>query len=102
MVFSADEKSQIQALERTQPILPLRPGVPERQTHDYYRHETTTLYATLNAVTEAVIGDSNETHKGEDVIRFLGAHRPKDGHRKDPAHHRRQLLCPQDEADQRV
>ena len=45
MVLCVDEKSQIQALDRTQPILPLRPGVPARQTHDYERHGTTTLFA---------------------------------------------------------
>jgi hypothetical protein len=45
IVLSVDEKSQIQALDRTQPILPLHPGVPERQTHDYQRHGTTTLFA---------------------------------------------------------
>jgi transposase len=45
LVLSVDEKSQIQALDRTQPILPLRPGVPARQTHDYARHGTTTLFA---------------------------------------------------------
>ena len=71
IVFCVDEKSQIQALERTQPILPIRPGVPERQTHDYYRHGTTTLYAALDVMTGAVIGDCNETHKGEDFIAFL-------------------------------
>ena len=71
IVFSVDEKSQIQALERTQPILPLRAGVPERQTHDYYRHGTTTLYAALDVLTGKVIGDCNDTHKGEDFIAFL-------------------------------
>ena len=48
LVLSVDEKSQIQALDRTQPILPLRPGIPERQTHDYARLGTTTVFATLN------------------------------------------------------
>jgi transposase len=50
LVLSVDEKSQIQALERTQPILPLRPVLPERQTHDYERHGTTTLFAALNVL----------------------------------------------------
>lgn len=50
IVLCIDEKSQIQALERSQPILPLRPGGPERQTHDYYHHGTTTLFAALNVV----------------------------------------------------
>ena len=48
IVLCVDEKSQIQALERTQPLLPLRPGIPARQTHDYMRHGTTTLFAALN------------------------------------------------------
>src|ERR1044071_650093 len=48
VVFCADEKSQIQALDRTAPILPLRPGIPAQQTHDYIRHGTTTLFAALN------------------------------------------------------
>lgn len=59
LVLSVDEKSQIQALERTQPILPLRPGVPERQTHDYQRHGTTTLFAALNVLDGTVIGNVN-------------------------------------------
>src|SRR5262249_17259322 len=50
IVLSVDEKSQIQALDRTQPILPLRPGLPARQTHDYERHGTTTLFAALNVL----------------------------------------------------
>ena len=48
LVLSVDEKSQIQALDRTQPLLPLRPGIPARQTHDYKRHGTTTLFAALS------------------------------------------------------
>jgi hypothetical protein len=54
--FSVDEKSQIQALDRTQPILPMRPGVPERQTHDYTHHGTTTLFAALNVLSGEVLG----------------------------------------------
>ena len=57
VVLSVDEKSQIQALDRTQPILPLRPGLPERQTHDYQRHGTTTLFAALNVLEGTVIGE---------------------------------------------
>src|SRR5499433_1835641 len=55
IVLSVDEKSQIQALDRTQPILPLRPGLPARQTHDYERHGTTTLFAALNILEGQVI-----------------------------------------------
>ena len=54
VVVCVDEKSQCQALERTQPILPLRPGIPERQTHDYARHGVTCLFAALNAATGQV------------------------------------------------
>lgn len=71
IVFCVDEKSQIQALERSQPILPLLPGVPERQTHDYYRHGTTTLFAALNVASGKVIGDCRDGHKAEDYISFL-------------------------------
>src|SRR5437879_11100528 len=55
IVLSVDEKSQIQALDRTQPILPLRPGLPERQTHDYERHGTTTLFAALNVAAGKIL-----------------------------------------------
>ena len=55
-MLCVDEKSQIQALDRTQPILPMMPGVPERRTHDYSRHGTTTLFAALNIATGKVIG----------------------------------------------
>lgn len=71
VILCVDEKSQIQALERSQPILPLLPGVPERQTHDYYRHGTTTLFAALNVLSGKVIGDCKERHKAADYISFL-------------------------------
>jgi transposase len=71
IVLCIDEKSQIQALERSQPILPLLPGVPERQTHDYYRHGTTTLFAALNVISGKVIGDCRNQHKAADYISFL-------------------------------
>jgi len=71
IVFCVDEKSQIQALERTQPILPMRPGLPERQTHDYERHGTTTLFAALNAASGKVIGTCKQSHKAEDYVDFL-------------------------------
>ena len=51
VVLCVDEKAQIQALDRTQPVLPMRPGVPERRTHDYRRHGTTSLFAALNVAT---------------------------------------------------
>jgi transposase len=71
MVLSVDEKSQIQALDRTQPILPLRPGVPERQTHDYQRHGTTTLFAALNVLTGKVIGACKPRHRHGEFLEFL-------------------------------
>jgi transposase len=71
IVFCVDEKSQIQALERTQPLLPLRPGIPARQTHDYTRHGTTTLFAALNMLDGSVIGDCMPRHRHQEFIRFL-------------------------------
>jgi len=71
IVLCVDEKSQIQALERSQPILPLLPGVPERQTHDYYRHGTTTLFAALNILSGKVIGECRDKHTADDYIAFL-------------------------------
>jgi len=71
LVFCVDEKSQIQALERTQPLLPLRPGLPARQTHDYKRNGTTTLFAALNVLDGKVIGDCMPRHRHQEFIRFL-------------------------------
>jgi transposase len=71
LVLCVDEKSQIQALDRTQPLLPLRPGIPARQTHDYRRHGTTTLFAALNMLDGKVIGDCMPRHRHQEFIRFL-------------------------------
>lgn len=71
IVFCVDEKSQIQALECSQPILPILPGVPERQTHDYYRHGTTTLFAALNVASGKIIEECRDSHKAADYISFL-------------------------------
>jgi len=71
LVFSVDEKSQIQALDRTAPILPLRPGIPERQTHDYKRNGTTTLFAALNILNGKVIGECLPRHRSREFLRFL-------------------------------
>jgi transposase len=71
IVLSVDEKSQIQALDRTQPILPLRPGLPERQTHDYERHGTTTLFAALNVAAGKVIAQCQRRHRHQEFLRFL-------------------------------
>src|SRR6266481_942050 len=71
LVLCVDEKSQIQALERTAPILPLRPGLPERQTHDYKRHGTTTLFAAFNILNGKVISSCLPRHRSKEFIRFL-------------------------------
>jgi transposase len=71
IVLSVDEKSQIQALDRTQPVLPLRPGLPQRQTHDYKRHGTTTLFAALNVLEGTVIGECRPRHRHQEFLRFL-------------------------------
>ena len=71
LVLCVDEKSQIQALDRTAPILPLRPGLPERQTHDYKRHGTTTLFAAFNILNGNVIGSCLPRHRGKEFVKFL-------------------------------
>lgn len=71
LVLCVDEKSQIQALDRTAPILPLRPGLPERQTHDYQRHGTTTLFAAFNILYGKVIGKGLPRHRGREFVQFL-------------------------------
>ena len=71
LVFCFDEKSQIQALDRTRPILPLAPGVPARQTHDYIRHGTTTLFAALSMLDGTVIGECMPRHRHQEFIKFL-------------------------------
>jgi len=71
LVLCVDEKSQIQALDRTAPILPLRPGIPARQTHDYIRHGTTTLFAALNVLDGTVIGKCMPRHRHTEFIAFL-------------------------------
>jgi transposase len=71
LILCVDEKSQIQALDRTQPILPIRPGLPARQTHDYKRNGTTTLFAALNMLNGRVIGDCMPRHRHQEFIRFL-------------------------------
>src|SRR5215213_9751849 len=71
MVLCVDEKSQIQALDRTQPILPLAPGIPERRIHDYMRHGTTTLFAALDIATGEVIGEMHRRHRSSEFLQFL-------------------------------
>jgi transposase len=71
LVLCVDEKSQIQALDRTQPALPMRPGIPERQTHDYVRHGTTTLFAALNILDGKVIGSCKARHRHIEFLEFM-------------------------------
>ena len=73
LVFCVDEKSQIQALDRTQPMLPMRPGQLERRTHDYKRHGTTSLFAALELKTSRVIGRLHRRHRSQEFRRFLDA-----------------------------
>jgi transposase len=71
IVLCLDEKSQIQALDRTQPLLPLAPGIAERRTHDYARHGTTSLFAALDVATGEVIGELHRRHRSDEFLRFL-------------------------------
>jgi hypothetical protein len=70
-VLWVDEKSQVQALDRTAPILPLRPGLPEKATHDYVRHGTTTLFAALEVAIGKVTDACYPRHRHEEFLRFL-------------------------------
>ena len=71
LVLCVDEKSQIQALDRTQPLLPMRPGQAERRTHDYMRHGTTTLFAALDIATGSVVGKCFRRHRASEFLKFL-------------------------------
>jgi len=71
MVLCVDEKSQIQALDRTQPLLPMRPGQPERRTHDDKRHGTLSLFAALDIATGKVIGRCYQRHRSREFLKFL-------------------------------
>lgn len=73
LVLSVDEKSQIQALDRSQPLLPMRPGQIERRTHDYKRHGTTSLFAALDVKTGRVIGQCHRRHRAIEFRKFLDA-----------------------------
>ncbi len=81
LVLCVDEKSQIQALDRTQPLLPMRPGQAERRTHDYKRYGTTSLFAALNVKTGTLIGECHPRHRAVEFRKFLNtieASVPKD------------------------
>ncbi len=71
LVLCVDEKAQIQALDRTQPLLPMRPGQVERRTHDYRRHGTTSLSAALDVKTGRVIGQFHQRHRAREFRQFL-------------------------------
>ena len=71
LVLSVDEKSQIQALDREQPVLPMMPGVPERRTHSYVRHGTTSLFAALDIASGFVIGKCYKRHRATEFLDFL-------------------------------
>jgi transposase len=71
LVLCVDEKSQIQALDRTQPLLPMRPGQPERRSHDYKRHGTLSLFAALDVATGKVIGRCFKRHRSREFLAFL-------------------------------
>ena len=73
VVLSVDEKSQIQALDRTQPGLPMKAGRPATMTHDYVRHGTTTLFAALNVLDGTVVGRCMQRHRHQEFLRFLNA-----------------------------
>ena len=71
VVFCVDEKTQVQALDRTQPIFPMLPGTPERASHDYVRHGTSSLYAALDIATGQVIGSLHARHRAVEFLKFL-------------------------------
>ena len=71
LVLAVDEKSQIQALDRSAPVLPMMPGMPERRTHDYVRHGITTLFAALDVATGTVIGSIHRRHRTAEFKQFL-------------------------------
>jgi transcriptional regulator with XRE-family HTH domain len=98
LVLCVDEKAQIQALDRSQPLLPMRPGQVERRTHDYRRHGTTSLFAALDVKTGKVVGECHLRHRSVEFRKFLDtidAHVPPDL----AVHHSRQLRDAQDGAD---
>ncbi len=95
IVLSVDEKSQIQALDRTQPGLPMKKGRAGTMTHDYKRHGTTTLFAALNVLDGTVIGRNMQRHRHQEFIRFLNAIEADGPGRQARPRHPRQLRRPQ-------
>ena len=102
LVLCVDEKTQIQAIDRTRPVLLLRPGIPERQTHDYTRHGTTSLYAALNVLSGQIIGRCLPRHTHVEFLAFLKLDRSLHAAALRPAPDRRQLLDALDAGGQGV
>jgi transposase len=73
VVLCVDEKSQIQALDRSQPVLPMMPGMPERRTHDYLRHGITSLFAAFNIADGTIISELHRRHRATEFRKFLAA-----------------------------
>ena len=71
LALCVDEKSQVQALDRTRPVLPSRPGLPARRTHDYIRNATNSLFAALDVATGKVIGSCHRRQRHQEFLRFL-------------------------------
>src|SRR5512144_2599905 len=71
VVLCVDEKSQVQALDRSQPVLPMMPGMPQRRTHDYARHGVTSLFAAFNIADGTVISELHRRHRHQEFLKFL-------------------------------
>src|SRR6201993_3594962 len=95
VVLSIDEKTQIQALDRTQPGLPLKPGKCGTMTHDYKRHGTTTLFAAFNVLEGVGLGPCMQRHTHQELIRFLNAVEREVSRWQDHPRNPRQLRHPQ-------
>ena len=96
VVLCVDEKAQIQALDRSQPVLPMMPGMPERRTHDYYRHGITSLFAAFNIADGTVISQMHRRHRAAEFKKFLVAIDKAVPGRPGRAPGLRQLRHPQD------
>ena len=99
LVLCVDQKSQIQALDRSAPVLPMMPRLPERRTHDYLRHGITTLFAALDVATGKVYGSIHRRHRAAEFKKFLTKLGQPNSHRAGCAPDLRQLRHPQDTGD---
>ena len=102
LVLCVDEKSQIQALDRSAPVLPMMPGLPERRTHDYLRHGITTLFAALDVATGQIYGSIHRRHRAAEFKKFLTKLDNADPRRPGRAPDLRQLRHPQDTDDHQL